>query len=96
MDFTRYYFTSLPAGHIAAQKRQVCLRVCIDEQYFFLRLKHRKSAADMKGGRGFANAAFVGLLLTTLGIPRIYRKIRHKLELRADAMAKANEEDAGT
>jgi hypothetical protein len=50
----------------------------------------------MKGGRGFANAAFVGLLLTTLGIPRIYRKIRHKLELRADAMAKANEEDAGT
>jgi Zn-dependent protease with chaperone function len=44
----------------------------------------------------FGILAFFGLLFTTLGIPRIYRKISHKLETRADAMAKANEEDAGT
>ena len=38
----------------------------------------------------FGILAFFGLLFTTLGIPRIYRKISHKLETRADAMAKAN------
>lgn len=40
--------------------------------------------------------AFYGLVFTTLGVPRIYRKISRKLESRADEMAKANEGDAGT
>ena len=44
----------------------------------------------------FGILPFSGLLFTTLGIPRIYRKISRKLETRADAIAKANEEDAGT
>ena len=40
--------------------------------------------------------SFYGLLLTTIGVPRIYRRISRKLESRADEMAKANEGDAGT
>lgn len=44
----------------------------------------------------FGSFGFYGLLFTTLGVPRIYRKISRKLESRADEMAKANEGDAGT
>jgi hypothetical protein len=44
----------------------------------------------------FGFFAFFGLLFTTLGVPRIYRRISQKLETRADEMAKANEGDAGT
>jgi len=44
----------------------------------------------------FGGFGFYGLLLTTLAVPRIYRRISQKLESRADHMAKANEGDAGT
>lgn len=44
----------------------------------------------------FGFPAFYGLLFTTLGVPRLYRKISRKLESRADQLAKANEGDAGT
>jgi Zn-dependent protease with chaperone function len=44
----------------------------------------------------FGFFAFYGLLFTTLGVPRVYRRISQKLESRADQMAKANEGDAGT
>lgn len=47
-------------------------------------------------GPTFGFFAFYGLLFTTIGVPRIYRKISRKLESRADEMAKANEGDAGT
>ncbi len=47
-------------------------------------------------GPTFGFFAFYGLLLTTIGVPRIYRRISRKLESRADEMAKANEGDAGT
>jgi Zn-dependent protease with chaperone function len=36
------------------------------------------------------------LVLATAAVPRLYRRISHKLELRADAMAKAEERDPGT
>jgi Zn-dependent protease with chaperone function len=44
----------------------------------------------------FGFVAFYGLLFVTLFIPLIYRRISHRLETRADEMAKANEGDAGT
>lgn len=44
----------------------------------------------------FGPIAFYGLLVITIGVPRIYRRISRKLESRADQMAKANEGDAGT
>jgi len=44
---------------IAAQKCQVCLRICVNKQHSFPRFKHRKGTADVKGGCSFANAAFV-------------------------------------
>lgn len=47
-------------------------------------------------GPNFGFFAFYGLLFTTIGVPRIYRRINRKLESRADEMAKANEGDAGT
>jgi len=47
-------------------------------------------------GPTFGFFAFYALLFTTLGVPRIYRRISRRLESRADEMAKANEGDAGT
>ncbi len=44
----------------------------------------------------FGVFAFYGLLLITLGVPRVFRGLSRKLESRADAMAMANEGDAGT
>jgi Zn-dependent protease with chaperone function len=44
----------------------------------------------------FGFFGFFGLLITTLIIPRICRRISRKLETRADDMATANEGDAGT
>jgi len=40
--------------------------------------------------------AFLGLALMTVGIPRLYLKLSHRMESRADQMAKAHESDIGT
>ena len=44
----------------------------------------------------YGNVAFFGLCLLTVVVPRVSRHISRRLELRADAMAKTNEGDAGT
>jgi hypothetical protein len=51
--------TALPFRKLTAQKCQISLWVCVNEEHFFLWLEHRKGTADVKGGRSFANAAFV-------------------------------------
>jgi Zn-dependent protease with chaperone function len=44
----------------------------------------------------FGTMGFICLMVMTCIIPAIFRRISHRLELRADSIAKANEPDVGT